>query len=123
LTDNSLREQHELDLQVALGPALIATKGYSAPAVGETLGRARALAERSGRTDYIVPLLYNQYTFHGIRSEPELALSCAEMMERLGERNNDALTLLVGHLYHGLSYYTMGEFSQARSLLEQCHGL
>jgi predicted ATPase len=52
LPEGSLRLQQELDLRIALGPALIATKGYSAPDVGETIARARLLAEQLDRSDY-----------------------------------------------------------------------
>ena len=40
--------QHELDLQIALGPALIATKGQAAPEVEQTYARARRCASRWG---------------------------------------------------------------------------
>ena len=56
--------QHELDLQIALGRALMATSGYSAPVVADTLVRARALAERFDRPDHLAPLLYFQWGFH-----------------------------------------------------------
>jgi hypothetical protein len=35
------RQQQELDLRIALGPALIATRGYSSPEVGQIFSRAR----------------------------------------------------------------------------------
>ena len=37
------RQEHELNLQITLGNALIATKGYSAPEPGEAYARARQL--------------------------------------------------------------------------------
>ncbi len=43
LPDGPWRQQQELDLQVALGTALTATKGWSAAEVGETLARAQSL--------------------------------------------------------------------------------
>jgi predicted ATPase len=64
LPENTSRALRELDLQIALGPALMATRGYSSPAVGETIVRARALAEQLDRPDYLVPLLYGQWIFH-----------------------------------------------------------
>jgi len=42
LPDGPLRWQQELDLQIALRPALTATKGLAAFEVGETVTRARA---------------------------------------------------------------------------------
>jgi predicted ATPase len=49
LPDSPGCRQKELDLQLALGLALMATKGYSAPEVGRTY--ARAHAGRAGRTN------------------------------------------------------------------------
>jgi predicted ATPase len=42
LPDGPRRRQQELDLQLALRPALAFTKGLSAPDVGETIARERA---------------------------------------------------------------------------------
>src|SRR5215467_3635749 len=78
LPESPGRSQQELDLQIARGRALMATRGYSAPAVADTLLRARALAEQLDRPDYLVPLLYSQYASHTVRAEHTLALSLAE---------------------------------------------
>jgi hypothetical protein len=42
VSDGPWRRQEELDLQMALRRALISTKGYAAPEVGETIARACA---------------------------------------------------------------------------------
>jgi class 3 adenylate cyclase/predicted ATPase len=123
LPDNPWRVQHELDLQIVLGRALMATRGYSAPVVAETIVRARGLAEQLDRPDYLVPLLYIQWGFHMVRAEHRLALSLAGQMETFGETRNDEATLLLGHYMHGSSCFFRGEFVAARTLLELCHGL
>ena len=46
VSDTAVREERELDLQIALGQALIAMKGWSAPEVGAVFARARELCER-----------------------------------------------------------------------------
>ncbi len=56
LPDGPWRRQQELDLQIALGTALAATKGASADEVGATLARARALAEQIDRREHLGPL-------------------------------------------------------------------
>jgi predicted ATPase len=101
----------------------MATTGYSAPVVADTLVRARALAERFDRPDRLPPLLYSQWGFHMVRAEHELAVSLAEQMEKLGETRKDQATLLLGHYIHGASCYFRGEFVRARGLLELCNGL
>ena len=50
LPETPARAQQELDLQLALGSALIATKGSAAPEVGQTYARARALCAQVGET-------------------------------------------------------------------------
>jgi hypothetical protein len=98
-------------------------RGYSAAAVGETIAKARALAEQLDRPDCLVPLLYSERVFHVIRGEHRLGLSLAEQMEKLGRARNDEATLLLGHYLHAISRYYLGEFAAARALFEQCHGL
>jgi hypothetical protein len=101
----------------------MATSGYSAPVVADTLVRARALAERFDRPDRLAPLLYFQWGFHMVRAEHELAVSLAEQMEKLGQTRKDQATLLLGHYIHGASCYFRGEFVTARPRLELCDGL
>ena len=108
---------------MALGRALFATKGYAAPTAGETLARARALAEQLDRSDCLGPLLYGQWLFHVNRSELKLALSFAERLERIGEAHDDDGLLLLGHLVHGISRMNLGDFVAARVLFERCHRL
>ena len=123
LPDGTWRRQQELDLLIALRPALAATKGYSAADVGATLARARALAEQIDRPEDLVPLIFGQWQFHLIRSEHKLALSLAEQIEKIGEARNSAAAQLQGRRAHGFTRCHLGEFVVARALLERCHGL
>jgi predicted ATPase len=92
LPDGPWRRQQELDLRIVLRTALGATKGYAAAEVGETIARARALAEQIDRPDYLVPLMYVQWQFHFVRAEHRLALSLAERIEKIGEARNEVAT-------------------------------
>jgi len=123
LPDSPWRQQQELDLQIALGPALTATKGYSAPDVGETVARARALAEQLERSDYLVPLLYGQWVFHLIRAEHRLERPLAQQMEKIGEARNDVAASLLSRLLQGITLFTLGHFTTARVRFEQAYGL
>jgi class 3 adenylate cyclase/tetratricopeptide (TPR) repeat protein len=123
LPDGPLRWQQELDLQIALRSPLMATKGLASPDVGDTIARARALAEQVDRPEYLVPLLFGQCVFHFYRSEYRLALSFAQQLERLGETRNDVRTQLQGRHLNGAILCYLGEFVAARAVMEQCHGL
>jgi predicted ATPase len=117
------RRQQELDLQIALGPALTATKGYGAPPVGETYTRARALAEQLDRPDCLVPLLNGQFTFHLMRGEYRLALPLAEQLEMIGKARNDTAALFLGLSSHAYARFLLGDIILARTLFERCLGL
>jgi class 3 adenylate cyclase/tetratricopeptide (TPR) repeat protein len=123
LPDDARRRRQELDLQLALIPALIATRGYAAPEVGGAITRARGLAEQLDRSDYLIGLLYGQCFYHIVRSEYHLAHPVAERMEQIGETRNDRAMLLLGHYVHGHIRLPQGEFVAARALFEQCDGL
>ena len=123
LPDGPWRRQQELNLQIALRPALAATKGIAAPDVGEAIARARLLAEQIDRPEYLVRLSLSQWAFHLGRSEHKLALSLAEQFQKIGEERNDARAQLQGRRANGVTRCYLGEFVAARTLLEQCYGL
>jgi class 3 adenylate cyclase/tetratricopeptide (TPR) repeat protein len=123
LPDGPGRRQTELDLQLAFGLALMATKGYSAPEVGRTYARARVLAERAeqiGQPEYLRRLFYGQWIFHRVRGEHKLALSLAEQMIKLGEARDNVTLQLVGRRTSGTTHLFLGNFLVGRTLLEQC---
>jgi predicted ATPase len=123
LPESPQRQRQELDLRVVLGRALLATRGYAAPAVDETYARARTLAEQLDRSDYLVPLLYGQSGFHLMRAEHKLAASLYAQIEKIGQRTNDLAVLLLGHYLHGVLHHNLGEFVAARALFEKCSGM
>jgi class 3 adenylate cyclase/tetratricopeptide (TPR) repeat protein len=122
LPDGSWRRQQELGLQIALRSALAATQGYGAAVVGQTLARARELAEQIDQPEHLLTLTYGQWQFHWVRSEHRLALTVAEQLERLGETRNDKAIQLLGRRLQGLIRGFLGEFVTALTLIENCHG-
>jgi tetratricopeptide (TPR) repeat protein len=117
------RQQQELDLQTALGAALSATKGLSAAEVGKILACAHALAEQLDRPEYLVPLMWGEFTFHNVRGEHRLALALGEQLEEIGETRDDTAAQLLGLFLQGLIRFFLGEFASARAVLERCLGL
>jgi class 3 adenylate cyclase/predicted ATPase len=120
---DSARQRQELDLTIALGQALRATKGWAAPLVGETYARAHLLAEQLDRPDYLFPLLFGQVLFHHLRGENKLALSLAQQMEEIGQTRGDAALVHAGRTQHGMIRCVVGEFVAARTILTQNYGM
>jgi predicted ATPase len=123
LPENPDRDQQELEFQVALCPALFATKGFASSEVGTTVARARQLAEQLDRAECLVPLLYGQWVFHVSRSEPRLALSFGEQVERIAQDRDDSAALALSRVMQGIARFSLAEFHNVRVLLEQCAGL
>ena len=123
LPDGPWRQQQELDLQIALRPALGATKSFSAadcgrdPHPSERAGRAA----RSTRVPRAAELAANGQ-FYWVRAEHRLALSLAEQIEKIGEARNDVTAQLLGRCLHGVTHCFLGEFVAAHALLEQYLG-
>jgi tetratricopeptide (TPR) repeat protein len=118
LAETPWRQQHELELQLALGSALTAAKGPAAHDVGETFVRARALAEQIGRPEYLVPPIVGQWASHLVRAEHKLALSMAGQLEEIGKGSNDVAAELQGRAAHGQTAFFLGYFEDARALQE-----
>jgi predicted ATPase len=113
LPDTTDRLQHELDLPVALGPALIATKGPASPETEHTFARAWELCQRLGESPQRFPVLYGLWVFYFVGGKHRQARDQAEQFLHLAQGQGDAVPLMVAHRALGLSLYYMGEVAQA----------
>ena len=95
-----MREQRELDLQIELGKALTAIRGWSAPECGATFARAHELCERSDRPQLLGSILEGEWSFHFVRGDLKLSERDAEEIRRLGEAQNDARIEITWHVTH-----------------------
>ena len=72
-------------LRLVLGSALAMSRGYAASELGETLAKARTLAEQLGRPDSLIRLFNGMHYYYLVRSEHENALRVAQQMEEIVE--------------------------------------
>jgi class 3 adenylate cyclase/predicted ATPase len=119
LPDTPERRRQELEVHTALGPALIATKGYAAPDVERAYTRARELCQQMGETPQLFPVLWGLWLFYLVRASAlqttrELAFQLLEM----AQRHADPALLLEAHMACGLSLYHCGEPAAALRRLE-----
>ncbi len=123
LPDTSERAQKELELQIVLGNALIATKGYTAVEVEQTYNRAWQLCQQvyAGETAQIFPILYGRWAFYFVRGEHQPAYQLAQEFLRLAQRQHDP-AIVVAQRAMGYSF-CMGELVTARPHFEQIAAL
>jgi predicted ATPase len=119
LPDTSERNQRELRLQLALGTALIATKGPAAPETEHAYARARALCGQVGETPWLFPVLGGLCSFYQQRGEFRTACELAEQLLRLAQSTQDPARVLWAHCALGVSLDYLGELVPARGHLEQ----
>jgi predicted ATPase len=119
LLDTPERTQQELLLQTTLGPALLATKGWAAPEVGQVYARAQELCQQVGETPQIFPTLYGLCYFHMIRAEFHRARELAEQLLRMANHHQDQTSLLLAHQVLAGPLFHLGELTLCRSHLEQ----
>jgi class 3 adenylate cyclase/predicted ATPase len=116
--DTPERSQRELHLQLALGPGLMAVKGFAAPEVEQAFTRARDLCERLGDPPQLFPALSGLRVMYLVRAELRTAYELAERLLRQAQIVHDPALLLHAHLALGQTAFYMGEFLSAREHLQ-----
>jgi predicted ATPase len=123
LTDTSERMRQELCLQVTLGRALIATRGYAAQEVEHAYVRALELCRQVGKTSHLFQVLWGLRVCYTMRAEFQQARALAEEMLTLAQHQHDTTLLLEAHYVLGNTMFYMGELSLARTHTEQSMAL
>jgi class 3 adenylate cyclase len=119
LPDGASRQRQELELQIALGRALIAAQGYGAPAVGETYARARGLCEQLGRPPEIVPVLYGHCLHYIGAGLLRQARKIASDLLQAGEDGAVVAITVLGHRLSGSICFNLAEFLASQTHLEK----
>jgi predicted ATPase len=119
LPETPARAQQELDLQLALGPALMTTKGTASPEVEQTYARARALCAQVGETPQLFPTLRGLWRFYQGRGALLTARELGEQLVRLAHHAADPTPRLEAHEALGTTFFHLGDYAAAQTYLEQ----
>ena len=119
LPDNLERRQQELAIQMTLGPALMATKGFSAPEVEQVYTRARELCQQVGETPQLFLVLQGLSGFYALRGKFETLRELVEQRLSLARRRQAPDLLLPAHIALGHTLLALGDVASARVHLEQ----
>jgi tetratricopeptide (TPR) repeat protein len=119
LPDTPERRQQELDVPLALGPALGVIRGPAAPEVAQAYARAQELCQQVGETPQHFPVLWGLWRFYNNRAEYPRARALGERLLRLAQQVHDAALLLEAHHALWATLVWSGEFAAARVHLEQ----
>jgi hypothetical protein len=113
------RAVQELTLHLAVGPALIAAQGFTAPAVEQHYMRARVLCAQLGVTSQRFTALFGLSLFHTTRGELRTAQALAADCLQLAEQMHEDGLLVEAHYAVGVTCCFRGEFVRARGAYAQ----
>jgi predicted ATPase len=115
LPETPERLQQELDLQVALGPALLATKGQGAPDMERAYGRARELCAQLGDTPQLFSVLRGLMQYYQNRGDLQMVSQLGEQLLRLAQAQPDPAPHMLAHYQLGQVLCYRGELASART--------
>jgi predicted ATPase len=118
LPDQARREEQQLNLLRLLSLALVATRGYGAPEVVDTLSQAQMLNQQLGRPPD--PLLLRALALARLNSRNfQEALVFGDQLLQLAAQQGDPILLVEGHYVLGVTLFWAGSFPRSRIHLEQ----
>jgi DNA-binding winged helix-turn-helix (wHTH) protein/predicted ATPase len=117
--DSRARTRQELALQVTLGSALTATRGYAVPEVARTYARARELCTQVGDSPQLLPVLLGVGRFYVVRGEFQTAREVGAHLLTKAEATRDPAMLLAAHNALGVVSHYAGDFRAALDHLER----
>ncbi len=113
----------ELNLQLVLGPALMASRGYADPSMERAYGRARELCRQLGDPPALFPVMFGLWTIHCVRARHDDAAAIARDMTALAERDRNDSLLLEADVTAGITHFYVGELDLSRRRLERALAL
>ena len=111
------RQKEEIQSTVALGSALIATRGYAAPEVRAIYSRANELCAKGGNTQELLSALAGLLTYYQVHGPLSEALPLAERILRLSQETGDRALIMAAHRRLGLCRFTLGDMRVGRDHL------
>jgi predicted ATPase len=119
LPDSPDRNAVELKLQVALGTAWVAIKGYAAPDVERAYGRARELIRQGGDSTALASVIFGLFVYYVVVPSHRTSLELGDEMLALAEREHSTPFRVQGLLMHGMTRTWMGDVTIAATHLEE----
>jgi CheY-like chemotaxis protein/class 3 adenylate cyclase/predicted ATPase len=114
-------ERNDLELRVlsALGPAYIAVRGYAAPEAGPVLQRARQLCEHLGSPTHLFGILLGTWEWRLVRGDIPMCIDLAADGMALAERVNDPGMMMEALFMPGATSFYRAEFADARKYYDK----
>jgi class 3 adenylate cyclase/predicted ATPase len=119
LPETHERVQREVDMLIALGASLHATKSIAAPEVEQTYLRAQHLCQHLDEPQRLFPVLRGLWNHYNIRGEYQTAYALGEQLLTLAQQVQDSGMLCAAHRAVGTTLFWMGAVASAQTHFAQ----
>ena len=123
LPETPERTQREVDMLIALGASLRATKGFAAPEVGQTYSHARQLCKGLEEPHQLFSVLRGLHGYYNEHAELQMAHELSERLLTLAQQVQDPVMLSVAHRTVGTTFFYLGAPAEASTHLIQSMAL
>ncbi|MGE3873597.1 MAG: adenylate/guanylate cyclase domain-containing protein [Parvibaculaceae bacterium] len=117
------RDLLELRFRAALGPALVAGRGWGHPELSGVLEPAWSLAHRLAHRQGYLPILNALWVHYMCIDRLDVSLRWAERLLDVGEATGDGNLILVGHRAVSGSAFWQGRFDVAKAHGDKLHAM
>jgi predicted ATPase len=119
LPETRERHERELEIQMALGPVLVGTRGFADQEVDHAYARAGELCQLLQVNVHLPLILRGREVFHYVHGELNKAREFAKQLLDLAERQQDPALLVGGYHALGQTLFSLGELIAAKEAVEQ----
>src|SRR5712691_237888 len=119
LPETPERTQRDVDMLIALGASLLATKGYAAREVGEPSTYARQLCQHLKDPHQMFSVLRGLWSYYNNRAELQTAHAHREQLFAVAQQTQDPMILMVAQLALGVTLFYLGTVATAHTHLAQ----
>jgi class 3 adenylate cyclase/tetratricopeptide (TPR) repeat protein len=123
LRPSKTRDRMEISLRTALGPALVAQRGWGQPEVSDILEPAWRLAQSLNHSAAYLPILNALAVHYMCMDQLAESLRWSDRLLKAGAELSDDRLEIVGHRAASGCHYWLGEFAAARLSGDQVHRL
>src|SRR5262249_25143274 len=117
LAESRARDEREVQVLTALGPACLTARGYARPATAPILHPARELGQRIDDPQQLFGIMLGTWEWRIVRAELRLCVDLAADGMALAERLGDSGMLMEALFMPGVTMFYRAQFAGARA----CH--
>lgn len=123
LRENPARHQGELDLRIALGAALVGTRGYCAPEVEQNVLRAHTLCTLLDNPPEQFPVLYALWSVGSAAGRCAQEDAAISQLMHYVQRTPSPMFEVTANFASGMTLFYRGQITQARAVHERAVAL